>query len=200
MSLLGFRAFSTEFIKISQALGDAEIRALLAERNGEEYLKGGELPTNTLVPQDKLAQIAEGLVNNPSANIPVPAPVKKDKSYQSIRDAGAKTLGGAAAGAGAMKLVKELTGKALGPGHFRAGAALGAGVAIADQALNHRHNLHSKIDAPKIAFVQQNPNASFRSPADELSTTSNVGKFQVGRVHQSVTKPLKIPMPAGVKI
>jgi hypothetical protein len=49
MSLLGYRAFSVELMKIATEVQDADIRAMVAESRGKEYLQGGRLATNTEV-------------------------------------------------------------------------------------------------------------------------------------------------------
>lgn len=47
MQLLGYRAFVTELVKIATEVRDPDIRAMIAEANGKEYLQGGRLATNT---------------------------------------------------------------------------------------------------------------------------------------------------------
>lgn len=64
MSLLGYRAFATELLKIATEVRDADIRAMIAYGKGQEYLPGGELKTNTEVETNfkpKLAVSAQWL-------------------------------------------------------------------------------------------------------------------------------------------
>ncbi len=193
MSLRMYRAFSTELLKIANDLGDADIRALLAERRGEEYLKGGELDTK--VQNDERDMPLTSNLGK-TANMAMLAPgylhahKKDDSSYQTVRDTGVKALGGAAGGAGAVKLFHDMAGKAPTPHKYRVGAGIGAGMALADKAFRYRQEIGAKVrrkPKTKTAFVQQNPNAGFKSPAEELAGTSEVGKFK-NRIHQSAAK------------
>lgn len=193
MNLRTCRAFATELLKIAHGLGDAEIRALIADRKGEEYLKGGELDTRAQN-DEKDIPLASNL--SKTANMAMLAPgylhahKKDDSAYQTVRDTGVKALGGAAGGAGAVKLFHDMAGKAPTARKYRVGAGVGAGLALADKAFRYRQEIGAKVrrkPKTKTAFVQQNPNAGFKSPAEALSTTSQVGKFQ-NRVHQSAAK------------
>ncbi len=204
MNLLTYRSFSTELLKIANDLGDADIRALLSERRGEEYLQGGKLEENKAVPAERV--VPAGTSNVKIANFAVAAPGilrahKKDDSpaYQNLRDTGIKTFGGAAAGAGGAKLLSEMAGKPAVPRTLRVGAAIGAGAALADRAIRHRSEIKNALQPKaKTAFVQQNAAAPFNSPADALSSAQTVGKFQ-NRVHQSAAqvpgKLGKMPKP-----
>lgn len=198
MNLLSYRAFSTELTKISAGLGDAETRALLAERRGDEYLKGGELKTNETVPGERPIPAGDGLAAKIAANLTMTmtsprllkAKKKENSPYQTVRDTGLKALGGAAMGAGTLRLLKDMGGKTMTPHNYRVGAGVGAGLALMDKAYRHRQEIKDTVRRPKTktAFVQQNTNASFKSPADSLASVSNVGKFQGTRVHQSAAK------------
>jgi hypothetical protein len=193
MNLRAYRAFSTELLKIANDLGDAKIRALLADRRGEEYLKGGELDSDP--ENDERPAIAN---IRKTANIAALAPSflrahkKDDSAYQTVRDTSVKALGGAAGGAGAVKLFHDMAGKAPTPRAFRLGAGAGVGLALADKAYRYRQEIGDKVrrkpkPKTKTAFVQQQPGTTFRSPAESLSSASQVGKFQ-NRVHQSAAK------------
>lgn len=46
MNIRQARSFSTELAKIAAGILDPDIRALVADRNGKEYLQGGQLATN----------------------------------------------------------------------------------------------------------------------------------------------------------
>lgn len=195
MNLLTYRAFSTELLKIANELGDADIRALLADRKGDEYLKGGELPTNKTVPGERPVPAGDGGATK-IANYAMAAPgllrahKKEEGGYQTVRDTGLKTLGGAAGGAGAVKLVHDMMGKSHSPHGIRMGAGIGAGIALADKAFRHRAEIKNSVKRKpkvKLSFVQQNAAAPFHSPADSLASAQTVGKFQ-NRVHQSAAK------------
>lgn len=191
MNLRAYRAFSTELLKIANDLGDAEIRALLAERRGEEYLKGGELdsrqqnddppaPAN-LEKKSNIAALAPSFLH---------AQKKDNTPYQAVRDTSVKALGGAAGGAGAMKLVHDMMGKAPTARGYRIAAGTGAGLALADKAFRYRQEIGQKMRRkPKVkkAFVETNPGAGFKSPAESLASGQTVGKFQ-NRVHMSQAK------------
>ena len=194
MNLLSYRSFSTELLKIANDLGDADIRALLAERQGKEYLKGGQLDTNKLVPADRPVPAGDGGALK-IANYTLVAPSmlkvqrKEEGPYSAIRNTAVKGLGGAFAGAGAVKLYREMAGRSATPHSIRLGAGVGAGLSLADKYYRHRNEMKALKQKPKtkIALVQQNANAPFRSPGDALATSQNVGKFQ-NRVHQSQAK------------
>jgi hypothetical protein len=195
MNLLTYRAFSTELLKIANDLGDADVRSLLAERKGEEYLKGGELPTNKIVPGDRPVPAGDGAATK-IANYALAAPSmlkahkKEQGPYQTVRDTGLKALGGAAAGAGSMRLFHDMMGRHPTPHKYRVSAGIGAGIALVDKAFRHRQDIKDTVrrkPKQKLAFVQQNTASTFRSPGDALASAQTVGKFQ-NRVHQSAAK------------
>jgi hypothetical protein len=193
VNLLGYRAFATELTKIAAGLGDADVRALMAERRGEEYLKGGELPSTrqteeTITPVTMSPKLANYAMMSPAL---LRARKKDDHAaYNTVRDTGLKTLGGAAGGAGALKLFKDMSGRTPAPKHYRMAAGIGAGVALADKAFRHRQEIATSVrrkPKEKIAFVEETPSSPFHSPADALAKNQTVGKFQPV-VHQSAAK------------
>lgn len=196
MEFQTFMAFASELTKVAAETLDPDIRRLLAERLGEEYLEGGKIPETETLPKfaNMLANNALGLAN-------FKAKKKDDSTYQHVRDWGWRGVQGAAAGAGLTQLAKNIRGGSraqMHSGDYRRGAAIGAGVAIGDRLWRHR-----KEKAEKQAMVNANPGASFRSPANELAESGKTGLFKSKVIHTgAVSKPLqlgkKFPMPGAL--
>lgn len=204
MDLLGFRSFSTELLKIAVDLAeDAGMRALRAERRGEEYLKGGELPTNGTVPPEMVPPAGAGSLATKIANAGLltaaalgQIPRKRRVRGQEIDDrtvtekAKDKVLPlaqGAAGGAGMLKLVHDMHGSAMTPQMYRAGAGVGAGLVGMHLLSKHMKHRTEEMKKRKLAMVDTNPTASFHSPADQLAKGQETGVFR-NRIHQSEAK------------
>ncbi len=222
MEFQTFMAFASELTKVAAETLDPDIRRLLAERLGEEYLEGGKIPETETLPKfaNMLANNALGLSN-------FKAKKKDDSTYQHVRDWGWRGVQGAAAGAGLTQLAKNIRGGSraqMHSGDYRRGAAIGAGVAIGDRLWRHRKEKAEKqsaapkrvfvdfkdafdrqraAESSKTAMVNANPGASFRSPANELAESGKTGLFKSKVIHTgAVSKPLqlgkKFPMPGAL--
>lgn len=161
-----YRAFATELLKIACDLDNKSIRASLSLEKNANYAIG----SSALLRAKK----------------------KEDSAYQTVRDTGVKVLGGAAAAGGTLKLVHDMAGTSPTPKEFKVAVGIGAGLALADKAFRHRQEISDTVRRkPKLktAFVQSNPSATFKSPAEALSSRQNVGMFQDKRIHTGIAKP-----------
>jgi hypothetical protein len=145
MDLRSYRAFATEMTKI--ALASAEVLARRAERRGEEYLVGGQLPSNNPAETGIVVKLAAKKIAPPVIMDKLQNPgMKDDGPYQQVRDTALSGLGGALTGSGVVKLHEAIRGsgyKATGKQHI-VGAGLGAATALADRAYRHRSELFPK--------------------------------------------------------
>jgi hypothetical protein len=190
MDLRFYRSFSAELQKIAASVDDAGIRALLADRRGEEYLQGGELPVNESVPGERtvpagvpIAKVAAGLGYG-LHNYDLKAKKKGPTGYQKARDYAVSGVKGALTGGAVLALAHNMRGGQatdIAAKSLRRAAGVGAGASLADRAFRHE-------ELKKVAVVTSQPSAPFRSPADALDRSSNVGQFE-NKVHQSTAKP-----------
>lgn len=207
-SLRTIRAFSVELMKIASGIKyDAEVRKLLADRRGEEYLEGGRLQSNAEpeVPfsNQKLANSGSyaGLHAGAGSYDVLGSKKKKKNHYQTARDYAGTAVKGGLTGLGVLGAANALRGRFGAPvgeqavrqamHSARRAAGAGAGLAIADRA--YRHD-----DLPgqaKTAFVvSPNTSSTFTSPAKELASTSQTGGFRGSVIHDTgkAPKPLQI--------
>jgi hypothetical protein len=145
MDLRGYRAFATEMTKI--ALHSAEALARKAERRGDEYLMGGQLPSNNPAETGIVVKLAARKIAPPVIMDKLQNPTTKDEgTYQQVRDTALTGLGGALTGSGVIKLHEAIRGggyKATSKQHV-VGAGIGAATALADRAYRHRGELFPK--------------------------------------------------------
>jgi hypothetical protein len=189
MNIRRFRAFSSEMMKIAGDLADSDVRALLADRRGDQdYLIGGELESNG----EETAKEA-GVIDAPLAAgaYDLKSKTKIDGPYQKARDYAAAAGKGALTGAGIIGLADKLTHTTFANHkHYRTAAGLGAAAMVADKAF--RHHQAAKEDAEKTAgIVMPNPGRAFKSPASAMATAQKTGGFKSKVVH-NVGKPPKL--------
>ncbi len=204
------RAFSAELMKIASGIKyDAEVRKLLAERQGEEYLEGGRLLTNT----EPEAPYSNQKIANYGYSMPVGlntgagsydvlhSKKKKKNTYQTARDYAGTALKGGLTGLGVLGAANALRGRFGSPvgeaaiqqamHSARRAAAAGAGIALADRA--YRHD-----DLPgqeKAAFtVSPGTATNFTSPAKELAKSSQTGGFRGGIIHDTGKAPKSLQL------
>ena len=183
MSLLFYRAFATELMKIASGLLDADIRRLLAERAGDpDYLEGGELPANA-PPIEKNAFLS--YVHPSTYNFRGKKPTGEGSSYETASNLSSSALKGGMTGAGVYALGHNLRhgfeegAKRMSAGHLGKAVGIGSTIALADRILRHRaakKRLWSKGHEKHAALVSESVGAAFRTPALSLKRTSQVGK------------------------
>lgn len=178
------RSFSTEMMKIAADIKDADIRHLLAERRGNEYLEGGRLPSNYDKPE--FPKAAAGGYTAPiglseSGSYDLKSNKKKPNSYQKIRDYSTAALKGGLTGLGVLGAHNAMKGRFGSPSagletlraakHARRAATIGASAAVVDRGYRHDElNKHATV-APSLG-------ATFQSPKQELSRGQEVGRFE----------------------
>lgn len=182
------RAFTVEMLKIAADIKDADIRKLLAERRGEEYLEGGRLLTNTEQEAKyfpKMAGVGGGYTApvgmSASGSYDLKARKKKDNTYQKLRDYATTGTKGALTGLGILGASNAMRGRFGSPSagleavraarQARRVATIGASAAVLDRA--YRHD-----EFTKEALVNPKPETPFRSPRQELSRGQETGKFE----------------------
>lgn len=187
-------------MKIAADIKDADIRKLVAERRGEEYLEGGKLPED---PPDAFAKHAKGyeapLGMSASGNYDLKSKKKKKNTYQKVRDYGAAGMKGGLTALGilgASNAMKGRFGAPSGPVEIahaartaRRAATVGASASVMDRA--YRHDEFSK---EKDAAVMPNPGRAFRSPASALATARQTGGFKSRVVHGKGTPPKTVQL------
>lgn len=199
------RAFSVELMKEAAQIGDADIRKLLAERKGEEYLEGGRLPANTEAEVPYVSKMAnQGKYTAPRDIATASGAVdvlkshkKKHNRYQKIRDYSGTAMRGGLTGLGVLGATNAMRGRFGSPSGAHAARAAaksvrravgaGASIAVADKA--YRHDDIPSIDK-KAFVVSPNPSAPFRSPGAALSGARETGSFEPSVIHDS-GKPIK---------
>ncbi len=201
------RAFSSELMKIASGIKhDADVRKLLAERRGEEYLDGGRLLTNSEAEAPYANQkIASGYQAGLNAGVGsfdvLRSKKKKKNNYQTVRDYAGTALKGGLTGLGILGAANTLRGRfgsPVGPTATRQAvraarqaATAGAGLALADRA--YRHN-----DLPgqdKTAFaVSPGLSTNFKSPAGELARSGQTGGFRGGIIHDTGKAPQSLQL------
>jgi hypothetical protein len=179
-------------MKIAADIKDSDIRKLLAERKGQEYLDGGQLPSN----QEEalyLPKMAAGGYSAPAGlyastgdNYDLKAHKKKPNTYQKLRDYGTTGMKGALTGLGVLGASNAMRGRFGSPSgpleamraakQARRAATIGGSAAIIDRA--YRHD-----ELSKQAMVNANPSTPFTSPRQELSTGQETGKFESRVIH-----------------
>lgn len=183
MNLLGYRAFSTELLKIATEVRDAEIRAMLAEARGQEY--GTALRTNSEVETNFKPKLAAGFMAYTPVgtyNVRGKKPTATGTGYETASNFAGTALRGGMTGAGVATLGHTLRHghvEKMLPRHLGAAVAGGAGLALADRALRRRE---VKKQLTKMAGLQ-----TF-SPARQLHTTQSQGDFE-NKVHHPQLKP-----------
>lgn len=193
-SLRTIRSFTVELLKTAADIKDADIRKLLAERRGEEYLEGGRLPANTAQETPYLPKLAApGGYRAPlgmaaSGNYDLKARKKKNNTYQKLRDYTSSGVKGALTGLGVLGASNAMRGRFGSPAsgldtlraarQARRAATIGGSAAVLDKAYRH-----DELTLGKEAMVLSNPNDTFRSPAAELSTTGRTGRFESSVFH-----------------
>lgn len=198
------RAFSTELMKIAADIQDADIRKLLSERRGKEYLDGGRLLTNTEAEAPYAQKMAMsggysapvGLATGSGSMDVLRSHKKKSNNYQKARDYAGTAMKGGLTGLGILGASNAMRGRFGTPAGEKAirhaarsaqrAATAGAGVAVADRAYRH----DDVLGLDKKAFtVSANPSSSFRSPAASLAQSSQTGGFKSGVIHGTGTAP-----------
>lgn len=193
MNLRGYRSFSTEFLKIAVELQDSDVRALLADRRGKEYLEGGRLRTNAPADTNYQPKLASKKRKGLKAIHPLATPLDRLSSttktkgkYQGARDTALTAVGGALTGGSALKLVERMR-KGQGKAHPRSYAAavlLGSMAGLADRLYRHKKGLApSSSDAAGAATK-----VAFKSPGMELARASRIGHAE-NMVHSGGLKP-----------
>lgn len=190
-----FRSFTTEMMKISADVKDADIRQLLSERRGEEYLQGGRLLSNSAADG---AQYAIKLGGNYPIGLAAGAydlqgKKKGPEKYQKTRDYALTAMKGGLTGLGVLGATNAMRGRFGSPStthavhkatqSARRAAGIGAAVAVADK--------HYRDSAEKRAFVNQAATAPFRGPASQLSESQRTGGFKSHVIH-NVGQPPKV--------
>lgn len=192
-NLRTIRAFSTELMKIAADIKDSGIRKLLADRNGQEYLPGGELPSNQeeALYLPKMAGYAgysapAGLYASTGDNYDLKAKKKKSNTYQKVRDYTTTGMKGALTGLGVLGATNAMRGRFGSPStaheavraarQARRAATIGGSAAIIDRA--YRHD-----ELSKEALVHANPSTPFTTPKQELSNGQETGKFESSVIH-----------------
>ena len=199
-SIRRLRAFATEIIKAAAKaveIQDPDIRHLLSERRGEEYLQGGRLLANSAAEGAHYVIKLGGISSQPPGiSHDLSSKTKKNNRYQKARDYSAAGLRGSLAGLGV------LAGRNAMKGHFgtpvgthairhasraaRHHAAGGAAISMLDRAYRH-----DELPYEKKAFVQPNPATAFKSPASSLAESRSTGGFKSTVVHK-LGKPPKV--------
>lgn len=209
-SLRSFRIFSSEIMKAAAKINDADIRALLSERKGEEYLQGGKLLSNSGAEAqyvEKLSSSYSGAGLLASDAYDLKAKKKKDNNYQKARDyAYAGTKGGLTA-LGLLGAANAMRGRFGAPSgaqeirkamkSARKAFGVGSSIAVADRAYRHddfRNKGHNPDHKEKIALVAPNPASAFRSAATALSKSQRTGGFKSSVVHRSGKPPRVIQL------
>ena len=109
------RSFSVELMKIAADIKDSDIRNLLAERRGEEYLEGGRLPSNADKPAFPKAATSGGYTApvglSASGSYDLKANKKKSNLYQKVRDYSTTALKGGLTGLGVLGASNAMRGR-----------------------------------------------------------------------------------------
>lgn len=202
-SLRTIRSFTVEMLKIAADIKDSDIRKLLSERRGEDYLEGGRLPTNTFDEAPPLIK-ASGADSNYSSGIATgtynfKARTKKDNSYQKARDYVTTGTKGALTGLAILGAGNAMKGRFGGPAagvetiramkQARRAATVGGSAAILDRAYRH-----DDLYKDKTAVVHPGLNTSFRGPEEELARGAETGKFESHVIHNYGRPPRTVQL------
>lgn len=189
-NLRTIRSFTVEMLKIAADINDADIRKLLADRRGQDYLVGGRLISNSEAEAPYFPKMSSPYSRSAtmvaSGNYNLGSHKKKDNTYQKVRDYAATGIKGGLTGLGILGASNAMRGNFKAPAagletikamrSARRAATVGASATVLDRA--YRYNEQEK----KASFIHANPNAAFRSPAEELATSSRTGRFEA-KVH-----------------
>lgn len=188
-SLRTIRSFTVEMLKIAADIKDSDIRKLLSERRGEEYLEGGRLQSNSFDEAPPLIKAG----NNYSSGVAtgafnLSARKKKDNSYQTARDYTTTGAKGALTGLAILGASNTMRGRFGSPStaseairamrQARRAATVGGSAAVLDRA--YRHN---DLYKDKTSMVRPGLNTGFRSPQEELARGAETGKFESHVIH-----------------
>lgn len=203
MRLRTMRSFTVEMLKIAVDIKDADIRKLLAERRGEEYLDGGRLLTNTAQEAPYLPKTAAGggysasVGMTASGSYDLKARKKKHNAYQKLRDYSVAGMKGALTGLGALGAANAMKGRFGSPSagretlraakQARRAATIGGSAAVLDRA--YRHD-----ELTKEALVNPGLGVAFRSPQQELSQGQETGKFESHVFHNDGRPPKTVQL------
>lgn len=170
MQLTSVRAFRDELALIAR---DGEQRQRVAERYGEEYLPGGELPSN----DTKLA-------------LAMPTLPKTKEEWQETYRTARKPASAALSGAfGGVLLSNVLSGGGAKGWGYRAPALVGAGTGVADYLARGRLEKDFGLQPPATAKIAMLGSRTFTS-ARELARAGRVGTFHDKLLHKG-----SIPQP-----
>lgn len=197
MKTLFYRAFATELIKIATETSDGEIRKLLAERRGDEYLSGGKLPSD---PEEdpkymppKLGAFSSMMATQLGASNPLgTAHKRKPGKYQEGRDWALTGLKGATGGVAAGGLAHALAGvKEMPLKRLRTMATVGTGVALGDRMIRYKEEKKKQKGPEKTAGIVNPTAGPFRSAGNALASARKTGGFKSRVVHK-LGKPPKV--------
>lgn len=206
-TLRTIRAFSVELIKEAAQIRDAEIRKLLAERKGEEYLEGGRLLSNTEAEAQYASKLANG--NMPAVNIAnssgsidvLKSKKKKHNLYQTSRDYVGSGVKGGLTGLGILGAYNVTKGRFGSPSTpvatrqavtaAKRALTAGSGLAIADRA--YRHDDIPGINKTSFA-VSANPTTAFKSPGMSLAESGSTGSFKSNVIHDTGKAPQSVQL------
>jgi len=181
MSLLFYRSFATELMKIAADLFDSDIRRLLAERAGDlDYLEGGELPSNA-PPIEKNSSYTS-FVHPSTYNVRGKKPTGEGSPYETASNFSSSALKGGMTGGSIYALQHTLRhgfdvgAKTMTRGGLGKSLGIGSAVAVGDRLIRRhavkKRNEHEK----KASLVSAKPSADFRTPALSLKRTGQIGK------------------------
>ena len=189
MNIRFYRAFSTEMMKIAAEIADSDIRKLLAERRGEEYLEGGGLLTNAIsenfsTPTNAIMKSASYAASSylppDTYSVRGKKPTGKGSNYETASNYASSGLKGGMTGAGVYALKHNLHhgleggAPAMRRGHLGGAVALGSAVALTDRHLRHRaakkalQELEKDAEGPALGW----------SPGTQNRANSSTGKFK----------------------
>jgi hypothetical protein len=189
-SLRQLRSFSAEMMKIAADVQDPGIQELLAFRRGEEYLPGGQLPSNTALEeyyQPKMAAGFDSRIGLATDAFDLKARKKKHNQYQTVRDYATTGMKGGLTGIGLLGAANALRGRFGSPQgpvetfkamrNVRRAAGAGVGVALLDRAYRH-DDLPDIQGKDKTAGIVRPTANGLRSPAAQLSQAQATGSFK----------------------
>lgn len=192
-----FRSFAAELIKSATKANDADIRHLISERNGEEYLQGGRLLANSAQEAQYVRKEAKAVYSLASGNYDLKAHTKKNNAYQKTRDYAVTGMKGALTGLGVLTAANAIKGRfgtpkgrlAIVKAKRRAqiAASAGAMASLADRA--YRHD-----EFNKQAFINQTPGSTLGAAGTALSNAGKTGAFKSSIVHHSGKPPRVIQL------
>lgn len=191
MNLLGYRAFATELLKIATEVRDPDIRAMIAEAKGKEYLNGGALRANSEVETNFKPKLAAnfmaftpvGTYNILGKRRPEAQP---SSAYERASGTAGAALKGGMTGAGAGTLIHTLRhghDLRMAPKPLAKWVGAGTGIALADRALRRHATKRNLEQAVKTA----NLDPQTFTPARQLHANQSRGTFE-NKLHRGVVK------------